>query len=209
MEMQDNPTTKRTTNRRGSGSHEVASNKAHRADGRVGRRKVKESIHCQHNAHDCKDTYHYTECGLDNVYLRCGYDIEDDAEYGEIVSIHDADELHRAIGDFLVRNKKILTGKELRFLRKEMDLTQAELGKWLGVTDQAVARWEKDKTDIPGSADYLIRTLFVDHLGQLSAGLSIRDLLSAVEKNDASREEGRHLFEHVNSDWKPTQQLAA
>jgi DNA-binding transcriptional regulator YiaG len=35
--------------------------------------------------------------------------------------------LHRAIGAFLVTEKKVLSGKELRFIRKEMDLTQAEL----------------------------------------------------------------------------------
>ena len=42
-----------------------------------------------------------------------------------------------------------------------MELTQAELGAKLRVTDQTVARWEKGETTIPGVADQMLRVLFL------------------------------------------------
>src|SRR3954469_2137914 len=74
----------------------------------------------------------YTDCGLDDVYLVSGYEIED-SHHGKSLSIKNLDELHRAIGCYLASQKKVLSGKELRFLRKQMDLTQAELGKLVGL----------------------------------------------------------------------------
>lgn len=38
--------------------------------------------------------------------------------------------------------------KNLKFLRKEMKLTQTELGKKLGVKSSTVSRWEKGDNDI-------------------------------------------------------------
>ena len=43
---------------------------------------------------------HYKMCGLDNIYLRNGYNLEQ-TDYGEAVSVRDADELHSAIGVYL------------------------------------------------------------------------------------------------------------
>lgn len=37
---------------------------------------------------------------------------------------------------------KFLTGREVRVWRLSRNLTQPELGKWLGLTPQAVARYE-------------------------------------------------------------------
>jgi len=37
---------------------------------------------------------------------------------------------------------------QLRYLRQYLNLTQADLGKLLGLTDQQVARWEKDTSKI-------------------------------------------------------------
>lgn len=159
-------------------------------------------IHCKYTGEADKAPYHYTECGLDDVYLLSGYEIEQ-TEYGEVVSVRHADELHHTIGECLVRNKKLLCGKELRFLRREMDLTQAELAKLVGVSDQTVARWEKDQTIIGGAADAMLRVLFVEHLGLLENGVTVRDLLSTLEAHDASRTDGRKVFAQEDSDWKP------
>lgn len=169
----------------------------------MGRRKVNVTkIHCKHTDEAEKKPYHYTECGLDDVYLLSGYD-EEPSEYGDVVSVRHADELHQAIGEFLVRNKKVLSGKELRFLRREMDLTQAELGKLLSVSDQSVARWEKDQNKISGSADHLIRVIFMEHIGLLDENMTIRDLVRALEDRDSERVDSRQMFTQENSDWKP------
>ena len=77
------------------------------------------------------EPYHYTQCGLEDVYLLNGFKRKE-GPYGSGVTVTDIDGLHRAIGWHLVNERKTLTARELRFLRKEMELTQAELGAKIG-----------------------------------------------------------------------------
>lgn len=146
-----------------------------------------------------REPYHYTECGLDDVYLLSGYEPTKTA-YGEGVSICHIDELHKAIGHYLVTHKKVLSGKELRFLRKEMDLTQAELGLLVGLSDQQVARWEKDQYEIPSAADYLLRHFYLDHIKEES---SVRHLIETLKDMDARGSDEPCVFEDTNHGWKP------
>lgn len=88
--------------------------------------------------------YHYTESGLDNVYLNDGYTIHKTV-YGEGVSIEDTDGLHRAIGKWLVEMPKPLNGAEVRFLRLEMDQTQRDLAAFFGTSEQTVRLWERKR----------------------------------------------------------------
>jgi len=88
--------------------------------------------------------YHYTSCGLDNIHLKNGYTLEE-TSYGPGVSIEDLEGLHLAIAVDLLRQKAPLTGAQFRFLRKEQDLTHAQMAAILGVTEQAVAAWEKQR----------------------------------------------------------------
>lgn len=108
----------------------------------------------------CAEPLHYTDCGLDSIYLLNGFtkSVHDGEEY---TSIKDIDGLHRAIGMQIVMDKKAPTGREIRFLRDEMHVSQAELGVRLSVSDQSVARWEKGHTDIPGTAVLSIKVLYL------------------------------------------------
>ena len=107
--------------------------------------------------------YHYQICGLDNIYLVNGFR---EIEYaGEIaVSVHDLEGLHRTITYSLVNKSEHLSGREFRFLRLEMDLSQAALGKLFGVSDQAIAKWEKEQSSIPTPAELLIRAYAEDKI---------------------------------------------
>lgn len=60
--------------------------------------------------------HHYTECGLDNVWLANGFTKKKTA-YGEAVSITHADGLHQLLAEDLINKHARLTGKEFRFLR--------------------------------------------------------------------------------------------
>jgi putative transcriptional regulator len=109
--------------------------------------------------------YRYTDSGLDNVILENGYEVHE-TKYGRGVSIHDTEGLHRVIGRWLIELPKLLTGAELRFLRLEMDLSQARLADILGSTEQNVRRWEKSRTrPIAGPADRLMRALYSQYSG--------------------------------------------
>jgi DNA-binding transcriptional regulator YiaG len=142
--------------------------------------------------------YHYTMCGLDDIYLTSGYE-RTDTDYGSGVTIHDMDGLHRAIGEHLVFAKKALNAKEVRFLRHGMDLSQAQLGDLLRVTDQTVARWEKGEVDIPGPADLILRALY---LGVVSGKVDVRKLAEQLRAMDESAA-GKQLFTPTERGWRP------
>lgn len=107
--------------------------------------------------------YHYTECGLDNIYLVNGFKYVDGPVSGRVV-IKDIDGLHEAIGRMLVNRKESFTGKEIRFLRQEMLMSQEALAKLLQVSVQGVHRWEKSKSGVPKPAEMLIRLLYREHI---------------------------------------------
>lgn len=146
-----------------------------------------------------KEPLHYTDCGLDDVYLLSGYEREQ-TPYGDGISIKNLDQLHIAIGCYLTRQKKALSGKELRFLRKQLDLTQSHLGKMLGLNSpQQVARWEKGESEISGAADILIRALFIQHAG---GHLDLKGLVKALEDLDTPMTDEKSFFEKTPDGWK-------
>ena len=109
--------------------------------------------------------YHYTESGLDNVWLASGFRFVPSPR-GRSLIIEDIEGLHVAIGRSIVEEEKKLTGPEIRFLRTELLLSQNALSRLLGVTEQTVARWEKPKqAPIPTAADATLRQLYLEHVG--------------------------------------------
>ncbi len=111
---------------------------------------------------DGKKMYRYKECGLDNVYLMNGFK-EHETEYGKGISFTCVEGLHKAISLQIVRRDGKLSGKEFRFLRKELELTQAQLAKYLGVKPLEINRWEQGKTETTNPlADRLIRLLYLE-----------------------------------------------
>lgn len=130
--------------------------------------------------------YHYKACGLDNVYLLNGFTRHKDEGYGASVSFEDIEGLHRAIGAALVNQKRELKGKELRFLRKEMELTQETLAGLMGVSVQTVANWEKSKTANKALADRLLRLMYVEYI---QANPHVCDLLESLSKAIDGRNE--------------------
>lgn len=125
---------------------------------------------------EVRKPFHYRNSGLEGIYLLNGYEVEEvDGE--EYVTITDIPGLHNAIGRHLVMHRKALTPREIRFLRNTMDLTQAELAERLGNNSQSVARWEKGETDMPGTAEKLLRAVFLASLLTTDELIALRDLL--------------------------------
>jgi putative transcriptional regulator len=144
------------------------------------------------------DPLHYTACGLDNVYLASGYQVREIG--GErYVSVRDVEELHAAIAAQVIR-RKFLRGKEIRFLRKHLDLTQRELGEWLDVTDQSVARYEKDQSPLDGSTDYLFRLLVIGHL---TGRVNVREELEKLRNSEDSESDTLTLH-RCDDEWRPS-----
>ena len=142
--------------------------------------------------------YHYTESGLRNVWLVNGFKAHK-TTHGAGVAFDNIDSLHREIGRWLCANSPRLKGAEFRFLRHELDLSQAALAKLLGNDAQSIALWEKGKVKVPAWADRLTRALYREHAGE---NIKIRALIEKVasleaEKHRAVRFEARE----TNKGW--------
>jgi DNA-binding transcriptional regulator YiaG len=151
--------------------------------------------------------YHYTESGLDNVYLADGYEFVE-APGGQEVRITDIDGLHEAIGRTLIADKKNLSGKEIRFLRHEMLLSQARLAKLLEVGEQTVHRWEKGKAEIPKPAETLIRLLYREHIKDKAAP-KIRHCLERIADLEDTIDRNRISLRKSNKGWLSSLTLEA
>lgn len=131
------------------------------------------------------EPYHLKGVRLPNVYLLNGFEIENDPEYGELVTIHEINGLHRAIGLSIIGDPSPLSGGEFRFLRKQLLLTQPELAHAMGVDEQTIANYEKGKTHKLGPADALIRYMYVVHILPEETRLKLfRQIAEELEKRD-------------------------
>ena len=107
--------------------------------------------------------YRYTESGLDNVIIK-GIQVHGDDADEQCFTIPNINGLHKAIASGIVYRHSTMTGKELRFLRSEMGMTQAELAALVHREPLAVSRWERAEVPIDSNAEALIRLHAVEHL---------------------------------------------
>lgn len=118
--------------------------------------------------------WHYTQCGLDHVIIETDLVTDDAGE--DVISIPAIGMLHRVIAEGVINAKGLLTGREFRFLRTEMGLTQDELARFFHRDSQSIARWEKGETPIDAIHDMVMRKLVAERLGLTLSRNSIEDL---------------------------------
>ncbi|HEY4941317.1 MAG TPA: helix-turn-helix domain-containing protein [Rhizomicrobium sp.] len=126
--------------------------------------------------------HHYRESGLQNVWLRNGYRIVG-TPYGEAIEIEKVEQLHRAIAR-AVQARPRLSGKEFRFLRTEMNLSQEALAQMIGNSAQSVALWEKGR-GAPKWADRLMRALYREHV---EGNANLKEIFVGAEENAEGRD---------------------
>jgi DNA-binding transcriptional regulator YiaG len=105
---------------------------------------------------------HYTACGLDYVWLANGFEHRD-TPHGRLTRIHNLDGLHNAIAKWIVTNPARLRGREVRFLRSMLGLSQEGLGKAIGLGQSraTIARWESEADKpIPKASDNWLRVVY-------------------------------------------------
>lgn len=145
-------------------------------------------------------TYHYTDSGLDNVYLTNGYNVVK-TPYGDAVSIDGLRSLHKAIGEGIVEQQGAMNGAEFRFLRKELDLTQSALAGIMGEQVQSIARWEKNRTKpLRGSADKLMRVLYDEYINGDGSTRRVIDKIVVLDNKIAKAD--INLSATANGWWK-------
>jgi len=142
--------------------------------------------------------YHYTECGLDNIWLNNGFERHEDTGYGAGTSITDVEGLHVAIGLGLINSKNKLRGAELRFIRHELDLSQGALAIVLGTSEQNLRRWEKNNS-ISGPAQNLLSVLYNEYVSGTS---EIRESLDRLASLDVRLHDEMDMALTADHEWK-------
>ena len=104
--------------------------------------------------------YHHLGAGLPNVYL-VGVEYMIDPETGDqSVGIPRLPALLHALAQAVFAKKGLLTGDELRFLRKRLRIPSKDFAALVGVTPEQYSRLENGATITP-TMDRLVRLLYV------------------------------------------------
>ena len=105
------------------------------------------------------ENYHYTECGLPRVMLskivvyRCPDCMSMVPEIPAIA------QLHRAILMALLGKKFLLSGEEIRFIRKMAGYSLQELSNIMGVHNTNLSKWENSSRPIGKDNDRMLRLI--------------------------------------------------
>ncbi len=151
------------------------------------------------------ELYNYTGCGLDYIYLEGGYEIKE-TPFGEGVTIQDIEGLHDAIMHDLICNVPNWSGAELRFIRKEMGLTQKTLGMFVSRDAQTVALWEKDKQPVPEESTNMLRGIYIS---RKNGSVKLEEMLTRI--NDLDRQLNAMKKAYISDDngWHVSKEIAA
>lgn len=148
--------------------------------------------------------HHYTECGLDTVYLEDGFTLESHPRYGDVLTVDNLLALHLEIGRHLVQLARTLNGAEFRFLRSELDLSQRALARMLGTNEQSIAKWEKErgKPVANKAAERLLRLFFAS---RASGGESrLAAMLGRMADLDNGHADAEFRLSRSGEGWRAT-----
>ena len=132
--------------------------------------------------------YHYTESGLDNVFLS-NIEVEVCLECGaKSPSIPRITDLHSAIARVIALQETQLRGRDVRFLSKQLGLRAKEWAALIKVDAATLSRWENGDQQIGAQSDLLVRFLFIrlteEREGRLFQGGSTEQIASIRPDND-------------------------
>lgn len=119
----------------------------------------------------------YQHFALDNLFLANGYR-ELHTAYGIEHEYEREEELEQCIQRLVLRKPEPLRGWDLRFLRRGLELSQAEFGKMVDRDAQTVARWEKSAEQVPKFADLMVRARFAE---RFEPQIKLSELLGFVD----------------------------
>lgn len=75
----------------------------------------------------------------------------------ELVAIPDLDGLARATAISRALNHVRLSGREVKFLRRVLDMTQVKFAEAMELTAESVSRWENNARGVGGACEKLVR----------------------------------------------------
>ena len=122
-------------------------------------------VECGKEMEKREGTHRDEESGLKNIVLlnipvyRCPSCKTTDIEIPRL------EELHLLLAFLLVLKPARLSGQEVRYLRKNLGHTEADLASFLGVSRITVHRWETGKTPLRPDHDKHLRRFYLNKKG--------------------------------------------
>jgi DNA-binding transcriptional regulator YiaG len=143
----------------------------------------------------------YLDCGLDNVWIEGGFE-HVDSPYGRGIAIHDQKGLHRCIARCLVKKPGALTGKEFRFLRTELDLSQETIGALFGRAERTVRDWETRDELVQEPENSLIRFIYEQRFNPSANFEEFSHAIKMLQALDKAWNEKKLELKSTESGWK-------
>jgi transcriptional regulator with XRE-family HTH domain len=146
--------------------------------------------------------YHYKESGLDYVWL-VGVSQYKCKECGEVVvEIPRINELHLLIGKNIVCRRELLTGQEVRYLRKEIGMKSKDMAAALSIEPETYSRWENGKQVSAPCHDKGLRMIYVMNASENLGKLLFQDFRSILHDIAAEKAPSkRKKIEFKPLDW--------
>lgn len=145
----------------------------------------------------CTITVKYKESGLDNITL-VGIDSYQCDKCGEgYYNYGNLEKLHTVISNILLKKADLLTGKEIRFLRKHLGYSGSTFAQLIGYSHETISRIETGAQSVTEAFDRLIRFLVASKLPD--RGYDLHDLLLNHKGEIYSRIELTHSGK--NNQW--------
>ena len=114
------------------------------------------------------------------------------------VEIPNAEQLHRLLVNLLIRKRSVLTGSEIRFLRKELAMSGKLFARQLGMTAEHLSRLETGRRETTSTTDLLVRSVVGWELTRRRQIEFPVDLQPFVASPDAGHDVGNHRVQHRN-----------
>ena len=146
------------------------------------------------------DRINYPAAPLANVWLQSGFQIADGA-WGKTVRYTDLVGLGAAILCAVVLKLGRLSGSEIAYLRRKLDLSQAECARVMGVEEQTLSLWERGRYPIPISTDALIRRICIEKLRTAFPRKTRFPKTSALVQLANSMSQGEYVAKYENGNW--------
>lgn len=147
--------------------------------------------------------YRYDECGLDNVILKDLTVLTDD-DGEDVITIPSVGLLHHVLIMEIASKESGMQPNELRFVRTEFGLTQAELAALVGRDVQTIGRWERGEHPIDKAAEIVLRAKVLETTGGI---LKMEEL---ARRTLASASQPPFLIDASNpAHYKPIHKAAA
>lgn len=142
-------------------------------------------------------TVDYPESGLTNVELRNVpvWVCQNEHEEIEIPAVN---QLHELLAHLIIRKPASITGPEIKFLRRRVAIQAKEFAQRIGLTPEALSRFETGRRRVSRRIDLLIRLSAAALIASRDSKPFPADLAPLVETLEAW-DLGSHRIRHVDS----------